>query len=358
MATAHLFPDNTTFSANFMYGLTKLNYQEDNSIFVYFDKVPTKLKVYQRDFKIYPVKKIKNLRKELNNYERIVFHSLYPHYLSLIPKLKHQDISWIFWGYEYYNYFETNQYESETLNFLSKKPLIKKLAIFVRRYQIKSAIKRIDNFFFWDQSFFEFLSKKFNMTANFHEFLYCRSFFDKKEISKPREVSLENPKCYVGNSGYLSGNQPDVYSKLSQTNHVTKVYSLLAYGENRQIRQIERAAEKFIPEKHQPIKEFLPFDKYIQMMNEVDVVICFHNRMQGLGLIFNAILLEKVLVLNKKNNFQKVLNKIGVKTFSLDDIDDLSEKVDKNILIKNKNTLYNYFNKDRLLNYYKVFNNN
>ncbi len=339
-----------------MYGLRYFGFKKSNTIFVYFNTVPNKLQSYT-NFDVRPVTSMKKLRNELEAFDHIVFHSLYPHYLSLIPRLSGKRLSWVFWGYEYYNYFETNYFERETKRILPRRSIIKYVTRWIRKQQLKKALKKIDFFLFWDRIFYNKLKQKFNLKAEFHEFLYCRSFFEKIELPNEKESKADGFICYVGNSGYLSGNQPDVYKKISSIKNIRTVYSLLAYGNEAEIKRIEQSAKKYL-NNHIPIKEFLPFDKYIQMMNNIDIVICYHNRMQALGLIFNAILLKKRLVLNEKNNFKRILKSIGIQTFNLEDIEWFDKKKEIKQLDQNRKLLLQYFNRDRLYHYYSVFSEN
>lgn len=354
MKIAHLFPDNTTFPANFMHGLRKFGHQKSNIIFIYFKELPDKLKSFE-DFDIRLVSSISQLKDDLKEMDRIVFHSLYPHYLRIIPRLSDKHLSWVFWGYEYYNYFETNLYEPKTKRLVPGRSILKKLAQSFRKFQLMRAMKHIDSFLFWDASFFQQLKSKFQLKAKFEEFLYCRSFLDPIDSEDEKSEIKNKLVCYVGNSGELTGNQPDVYSVLAKTDGIEKVYSLLAYGKSNHIKIIERSASQQLGLLHVPIKEFVPFDEYLQTMNEVDIIICNHNRMQALGLIFNAILLEKILILNPKNHFEKVLSSIGVKVYQLNDIPRLLNKNTSETRLSNKKALLDYFNPARLREYYCTF---
>ena len=316
---AHLFPDNITFVANFMDGLRKFRRKEENTIFVFFEKIPERLQRYS-DLDIRAVSTTSGLLKTLNEFDEITFHSLYPHYLHLIPKLNNKTLNWVFWGYEYYNYFETELYEPLTNKLVPKKSILKMLAQRLRKFQLVTAMKCIDNFLFWDRSFFKKLKKQFTLKAEFKEFLYCKSFLEPITLTNSSPRQSGDCTCYVGNSGDLSGNQPDVFQTLSKTLGITKVYSLLAYGKSKHLKIIENYGDRKLGIIHHPIRNFLPRNQYLNTMNEVDIIICYHSRMQALGLIFNAILIEKILVLNPKNNFTTLINNLGIIIFYLKDL--------------------------------------
>ena len=155
MKTAHLFPDNSTFASHFLYALDRFGFAEKPVVFLYFDVLPEPLTPYREKFDIRVTKNIKKLEETLRQFDKIVFHSLYPHYLHLILRLKDKQIGWVFWGYEYYNYFETDNYEPVTQSKIPPRSILKKLTAIYRRNQLKRVFKKIDVFYFWDKHLYE-----------------------------------------------------------------------------------------------------------------------------------------------------------------------------------------------------------
>ncbi|MCP4458486.1 MAG: hypothetical protein GY816_10760 [Cytophagales bacterium] len=354
MKTAHLFPDNTAFSSNLLYGLNHFGLN-GNTIFVYFNELPHVLEEYSNSFELIATTNKSSLLKQLREYDRIVFHSIYPHYLSLFKHLKDKRLEWVFWGYEYYNYFDSDQFEPVTQNLVPKRSLFKRLTTTYIRIQLRKAYKEFDVFLFWDHLFFETLKQRFDMKAEFREFLYCRPFFKKPAPSKLKPSKEGGLHVYIGNSSHLTGNQPDVITALSSVDGISKVYALLAYGWKNHQQIIIDDASKHQFNSFEPITEFLPYEEYLEKMASVDVIICYHNRMQALGQIFNAIILEKALILNEKNNFNQILTRLGIRLFSFKDLNSPDLIRNAEILKKNKEVLLAYFNKDRLRDYYNYF---
>jgi dTDP-N-acetylfucosamine:lipid II N-acetylfucosaminyltransferase len=127
-------------------------------------------------------------------------------------------------------------------------------------------------------------------------------------------------KLLVGNSATSTNNHIDAFDKIRRLSNV-KVFCPLSYGADAYKAMVTKTGEKIFGDDFVPIHSFLTRQEYVGLMNEMDVVIMYHNRSQAFGNIVTALTLGKRVFLKKQNTLTGLLNNIGIPIYDAGTID-------------------------------------
>lgn len=107
-----------------------------------------------------------------------------------------------------------------------------------------------------------------------------------------------------------------------------------------------RFGEKFIP-----LMEFISFEKYIEMLAEIDIAIFNHARQQALGNTITLLGLGKKVFMRTDVVQWSLFEKIGVKIFNVDTLN--LELLDAKTKRKNMEVVEKYFSEEKLIKQYE-----
>jgi hypothetical protein len=155
-------------------------------------------------------------------------------------------------------------------------------------------------------------------------------------------------KIQVGNSAETSNEHLEIFDKLLKykDGNIT-IYAPLSYGNQSYARKVIEKGKELFGDKFIPLTEFMPFEKYLEYLGEIDIVIFAHKRQQALG---NSIILlglgKKVYMRNDITPWQFFAD-ISVKVYNIENIDlNLLSKFTKEDNIQN---IKAYFSEKRLV---------
>ncbi len=130
--------------------------------------------------------------------------------------------------------------------------------------------------------------------------------YDEASLIPSKGYSADKPlQILVGNSSALTNNYLDAFAwlrhQLRKVSRTAQIYTILSYGDygyGEKIRQIGHAmfGDAFVP-----ITSFMDREKYLSFLNDMDVMVMFHNREQACGNIMTGIVLGKPVLLKKCN---------------------------------------------------------
>ena len=125
----------------------------------------------------------------------------------------------------------------------------------------------------------------------------------------------ETIKLLLGNSSDPAGNQMDAICYLKKREKEPfDVYCLLSYGDRDAFEWICEYGESCLGNQFHPITKYMKREQYIHFMNEMDVVVMYHNRQQAAGATMTALALGKPVFLKAKSPLYTQLSEIGVKS--------------------------------------------
>lgn len=107
----------------------------------------------------------------------------------------------------------------------------------------------------------------------------------------------------------------------------------------------ELFGEKFIP-----LTEFMPFEKYLEILDKVDIAIFNHKRQQALGNITTLLGLGKKVYIREEITTWQFCKDHDLKVYSANvNYDDLFEEMDEGIRQKNIENVKSKFSEEKLV---------
>lgn len=121
-------------------------------------------------------------------------------------------------------------------------------------------------------------------------------------------------KLLLGNSSDPAGNQMDaIHYLMKREKEQCDVYCLLSYGDRDAYEWICNYGSSCLGNRFYPINKYMKRDQYIRFLNEMDVVVMYHNRQQAVGAIMTALALGKPVFLKARSPLFSQLSEMGIK---------------------------------------------
>lgn len=183
----------------------------------------------------------------------------------------------------------------------------------------------------------------------YYSFMYPSNLYKEFDLSK---VNKDSEKTYiqVGNSADPTNNHLEVFNKLEKyKNEEIEIIVPLSYG-NAQYRDkvIEEGTKKF-GNKFNPIVDYMPFEKYLELLAKIDVAIFNHKRQQAMGNIITLLGLGKKVYIRDDITTWRFCAEHGLKVYSLnEDVSELFDEMLENEKANNINNIKKKFSEIKL----------
>lgn len=279
--------------------------------------------------KAYKVIWIKNnyfkLLKEMYFADKIILHGLWKKkffiFLFLNPWLL-KKCYWIIWGGDLYP--------------LENQSWIK-----------KQVIKNMGHFITYIKGDYELTQKWYGANGKYHEcFMYPSNLYKEYNI-KQKEHSTIN--IQVGNSGFETNNHRDILDQLKKyQDENIKIFVPLSYGNQEYAKEVISYGKGIFGDKFIPLTEFMPFEKYLEFLSEIDIAIFAHKRQQAMGNTITLLGLGKKVYMRSDITPWQLFKDIDVKVFDLESIE--IEVINVEIQKENQLKIKEYFSKENYLN--------
>ncbi|NMH25331.1 TDP-N-acetylfucosamine:lipid II N-acetylfucosaminyltransferase [Flavobacterium solisilvae] len=292
--------------------------------------------------------------------------------IEILPIIKKV---WFIWGYDLYSNWsllKKDIYQSKTKSFLKIKSNFKYKILnswfafllfqnskLIRKVNLKS-YKILDNTFntkfYQSVQLIDFvvpvvptefsLVKKINSKVKYAPFTYgCLEDLLDDKLDK----NVKNqPNILVGNSADPSNNHVEVFLKLSKLDLKDRiVYVPLSYGGNENYKNhVLNAGRELLGVNFHPLIDFMPLEKYNQILLSCGTLIFNHIRQQGVGNIIISGYLGATLFLNKKSPVYKYYKSIGIEVFSTSQVSKKSfNPLNERFATQNRDILYSLYSR-------------
>jgi len=263
--------------------------------------------------------------KHLNQVDKIILHGLFDRDILLVlffqPWLL-KKCYWVMWGGDFY--------------FPQKRSWIK-----------KQIIKRIGHFVTYIKGDYELARKWYGAKGERHEcFMYPSNLYKKYDI-KPNEHNTIN--IQLGNSADPTNNHIEVLEKLLKyKDEDIKIFVPLSYGNEEYSKSVTLKGKEFFGDKFIPLMEFVPFEKYLEFLGEIDIAIFAHRRQQAMGNMITLLGLGKKVYMRSDITPWKLFKDIDIEVFDVENIE--LDLIDEVIKQNNLKRIKVYFSKE---NYHK-----
>lgn len=120
-------------------------------------------------------------------------------------------------------------------------------------------------------------------------------------------------KILFGNSSDPTGNHIDAFDYIAKNIKCDyEIYSFLSYGDKKCKDWAIAYGKEVLGDKFHPVVDFMDKVSFVKFMNEMDVIMMFHNRQQAEGNIMTSLVLGKPVFMKPANPQYGMLKRMGV----------------------------------------------
>lgn len=309
--------------------------------------------------------------KEYNNYSgakefsAVIIHYMNSRKMEFVQKhiKRNVPVYWIIWGNDLYNKmlypkgFELWDRQSSFHKKTKKTFIAQKLEKIINNFKtrkIESFISSRVNFIVTDTT-----EVDYTMLINYYPKLknipWKDFFYYPIEMILSEEMMhkwVEGNDIQIGNSGSITNNHEYAMRFLSKLDlQERKVVVPLSYSGTKQYKQtVKDAGKAYFGENFMPLEEFLPLEKYNQLMTRFGVAIYGNWRQEAIGNILISLYLGAKVFLPKVNPVLQWAKQHDLVIFELESIsqNEIDTPLDRESRIHNRNVLLKLYNLDRL----------
>lgn len=194
--------------------------------------------------------------------------------------------------------------------------------------------------------------KLYQAKGEFRECLIYKSNVFNPYLINSRNVS-STTRIMVGNSADSENNHLEILEKLERyKEHDIHIFCVLSYGEKPWTpgyinKIINFGTEKF-GSKFTAILEYIKYDDYLEFLNSIDIAFFDHKYQQAMGNTISLLGFGKKVYLRNKAPHKEFLSRLGVHTFSMDEIS--LERISESISTSNTRIVTEHFSDQKLRN--------
>lgn len=306
----------------------------DEHKFIIYGVVETEL-APAPDTVIYPslFKNAIPLAKTLHQADKIILHGLFSSHLLYLLALQPwllKKCYWVMWGGDLYHY----QLRTRGL----KSDIQEMIRAFI--------IKRIGHFITYVKGDYELAKKWYGVKGEYHDCLMYPSNLCKDYVVPPKQGYTVN--ILVGNSADPTNNHAEVFEKIKPyKDQDIQIYCPLSYGPVEYAEKMAKLGTELFGDKFTPLLDFMPFEKYLELLGQIDIAVFAHKRQQAMGNMISLLGLGKKVYLRSDVTSWQLFQDLGVKVFDTQYIDLLSLDVDDRM--HNQQIITTHFSKATLI---------
>lgn len=320
----HFYPGQNCFFLCRQKQLKKVTYAKSN-LFVEFDP-------YSSDSYLDEVEKLDGEHK----FDIIMVHGHKDAFVKILKRINSQrqrKVYWIFWGYEMYfalgedgkmplvdnqcpwsiHTWMTPTRYSGMLKRLLRKPTF--------HDQLIEYLDVVDYFCFWLYEDFELLQRFYPNTLKYKHFQYGGIYRAEPDTRINADFDKVEYEVRVDHSASITANHLTVMKKLKEIDrdNVYKKIFPLAYGSDRNRKEIMRVGKKYFGEQFVAEIGYVPRDEYFRTLSKTGVALFGQLRQEASGNIFPLIRAGAKVFMRKQNPLFSFCKRKGYIVFSLED---------------------------------------
>ncbi|WAR44077.1 TDP-N-acetylfucosamine:lipid II N-acetylfucosaminyltransferase [Methylomonas rapida] len=193
---------------------------------------------------------------------------------------------------------------------------------------------------------FELARKWYGATGRWYEcFMYPSNLYHQPCIrTRPHETT----NILVGNSATDTNNHIEALDKLRiYADKNIRIYCPLSYGDFEYAQKISDYGMTLFGDKFIALRDFMSFEKYLDLLAQIDIAIFNHNRQQGMGNITTLLGSGKKVYMRKNVTSWSTFEQLGVQLYDIKLLN--LNKLDSDIAKQNHDNISNYFSKSILV---------
>lgn len=278
---------------------------------------------------------------KMHQANKVILHGLFESKLILIlffmPWLL-KKCYWVIWGGDLYCYQLGTRNWKWMLREFFRRPVIKNMAYLVT----------------YIKGDYELAQQWYDAKGQYQEcFMYTSNLYKEYDVTEKKGRSID---ILVGNSADPSNNHLEVFDKLDDfKDQDIKIYTPLSYGDKDYALKIATEGRRRFGNKFYVMEDFMPFDKYLEFLSEIDIAIFNHKRQQAMGNTITLLGLGKKVYLRSDVTQWDLFNSNGIAVYDIKEFVLNDNK--NNQLEENKRRVKAYFSEQTLVNQLReVFN--
>jgi len=126
-----------------------------------------------------------------------------------------------------------------------------------------------------------------------------------------------------------------------------KIYAPLSYGNQEHAQRVISYGKELFEDKFVALTEFMPFEKYLEFLGDIDIVIFAHKRQQAMGNTITLLGLGKKVYMRSNITPWQLFNDIDVKVYDVANIE--IDLIDEQIKKENQQNIKEYFSDETYL---------
>ncbi len=243
----------------------------------------------------------------MNKADKIILHGLFNNHLFYLLAMQPwllKKCYWVMWGGDLYIH------EAPFKDWRWKKNELFRHYIF----------KRMGHFITYIKGDYELARKWYGAKGEYHHCLmYPSNVY--KECSLPKKSGTAI-NILVGNSADPTNNHEEIFDKLTayQQENI-QIFCPLSYGPIDNAKRIAKLGRELFGEKFKPLLDFMPFEKYLELLGQIDIAVFAHKRQQGMGNTITLLGLGKKFYMRSDITPWAMFDELGVKVFDLRNLD-------------------------------------
>jgi hypothetical protein len=156
----------------------------------------------------------------------------------------------------------------------------------------------------------------------------------------------------IGNSADPENHHVDLLKMLQEHRGVDmRIVAPLMYGDPSHARYIATVGAKLFGKQFIALTEFVPNDKYLELLGSIDIAIFYHRRQQGMGNAIALLGMGKKLYMRTDITPWHFFQRIGIKVFDINELD--LSRLDEETKQKNMELVRSYFTAEKLATHYR-----
>lgn len=171
----------------------------------------------------------------------------------------------------------------------------------------------------------------------------------KTESNKNNIINIQ-----LGNSATETNHHMEILDSLSKYRDKNiQIFAPLSYGDKVYAKKVEIYGQKIFGDKFIALTEFMPFEKYLKFLSQIDIAIFNHRRQQAFGNIISLVGMGKKVYLNSESTLNGLMAEYRLKVFDTMNIS--LNLLDEQIKNNNITITKEIFSKEKLINSLKQY---
>ena len=153
----------------------------------------------------------------------------------------------------------------------------------------------------------------------------------------------------VGNSADPSNNHIEAFRILENyKNDNIRIYTPLSYGDQDYAELIIRNGYERFGDAFFPLTKFMPIERYITFLTNIDIVVFNHNRQQAMGNTIALLGLGKKIHMRSDVTPWSMFRSLGIKVYDINDFN--LQLIDPQTRVNNQLRVKDFFSEEKLIN--------